>query len=469
MRRQDAGKTLSRWRYDLLTCSATGHNGRSCPNGRPRVRKRILAVALSAVLLALTVFGVPLAVLLQRMVVADEQGELERLALRAAVVVAPTYTAGDPIELPQTEAEVTLAVYDPRGRKVTGRGPEQLDHPLASSLRGTIVELHDSDLEVAVPVSSNERVIAVIRASSPASALNHRIWWSWAAMAAIGLVAAAAAWLLARRQSTILARPLTDLERVAHELGDGNFGARAQPSGVFEIDEAGQALNRTADRLQALITRQRSFIAHASHQLRTPLTRLRLELEDGLGRGPESLDSAVREALTSAETLSQTVDDILEVARGQRSRDSFSVATLLDGLRQAWHGTLAASDRPLRLTSEPGLTVAASLPAARQALNTLVDNAYRHGRGVVEVRARDIAGIVAIDVIDEGGHTKIAMSTGVERPAGEPSRERGLGLALARTLAEAEGGRLTFASDEDQTRFTLLLPSPHTEQRTDGR
>lgn len=432
------------------------------------MRKRILAVALSAVLLALTVFGVPLAILLQRMVVADEQGELERLALRAAVVVAPTYSEGDPIELPQTEAGLALAVYDPRGNRVTGRGPQQLDNPLAGSLRGTIVELHDSDLQVAVPVSSNERVIAVIRASSPASALNHRIWWSWGAMAAIGLVSAAAAWVLARRQSTILARPLTDLERVAHELGDGNFGARAQPSGVFEIDEAGQALNRTADRLQALIDRQRSFIGHASHQLRTPLTQLRLELEDGFGRGPDGLDSAVREALASADTLSQTVDDILELARGEKSTDSFSVTTLLDGVREAWHGTLAASDRPLRLTSEPGLTVAASLPAARQALNTLIDNAFRHGRGVVEVRARDVAGVVAIDVIDEGGPLKISMPTGAERLAGEPSRERGLGLALARTLAEAEGGRLTFASDEDRTRFTLLLPSPPTGQQPDS-
>lgn len=432
------------------------------------MRKRILAVALSAVLLALTVFGVPLAILLQRMVVADEQGELERLALRAAVVVAPTYSAGDPIELPQTEPEVALAAYDPRGQKVTGRGPGQLDRTMASSLRGTIVELHESDLEVAVPVSSNERVIAVVRASSPASSLNHRIWGSWAAMAAIGLVAAAAAWLLARRQSTVLARPLIDLERVAHELGDGNFGARAQPSGVSEIDDAGEALNRTADRLQALIDRQRSFIAHASHQLRTPLTQLRLELEDGLDRGPDGLDSAVREALASAESLSQTVDDVLEVARGERSTDAFSVTTLLDGLREDWHGTLAASDRQLRLTSEPGLTVAASLPAARQALNTLIDNAYRHGHGVVEVRARDVAGVVAIDVIDEGSPTEIVTPTGVERPFGEPSRKKGLGLALARTLAEAEGGRLTFAGDEHQTRCTLLFPSPPAGRKLDN-
>ena len=425
------------------------------------MRRRIVAVALSAVVLAVTVFGLPLAILVQRMVVADEQGELERLALRAAVDVAPTYRSGDPIELPLTEPEVDVAAYDARGRLVTGRGPDHLDTALAAALTGAIVERHNNDLEVAVPVSSGEQVIAVVRASSPSSLVDHRVWWSWAGMAGIGLIAAAAAWLLARRQSTILVRPLTDLERVSTELGDGNFGARATESGVPEIDSAGHALNRTADRLAALIARQRSFTADASHQLRTPLTRLRLELEDGLDGSPEGLDHAVREALVSADALSQTVDDVLELARGGSSTDSFAVLALLNGVRENWHGLLAAADRPLRITAEPDLTVAASLPAARQVVHTLLDNAYRHGRGVVEVRARDVGGVVAIDVLDEGGTSEPTLPTADEQDESDGNR-RGLGLRLARSLAEAEGGRLTAGREGSHTRFTVFLPAPPT-------
>lgn len=425
------------------------------------MRRRIVAVALSAVALAVTVLGVPLAILIQRLVVADEQGELERLALRAVVDVSPSYGVGDPIELPGTEGEVALAVYDRQGARVAGRGPDRLDEELSGALTGVILEYRADDLGVAVPVSSGERIIAVVRASSPASGVNHRVWWSWTGMAAIALVAAGAAWLLARRQSILLVRPLTDLEQVSNELGAGNFGARAKESGVPEIDGAGHALNRTAERLAALIARQGSFIADASHQLRTPLTRLRLELENGLGDGRESLETAAREALASAEVLSQTIDDVLELARGRGPADSFAIERLLDHVGDSWHGTLAAAGRQLRITTEPHLAVAASLPAARQVVHTLVDNAYRHGRGVVEVRCREVGGAVAIEVVDEGG--PISLTLPGADPGEDPQQltqtSGGLGLRLARSLVEAEGGRLSFASDGARTRFTVYLPA----------
>ncbi|MBA2772604.1 MAG: HAMP domain-containing histidine kinase [Nocardioidaceae bacterium] len=426
------------------------------------MRARIVAAALSAVVLAVTVFGLPLAILVQRMVVADERGELERLALGAAVEVSPSYRSGDPIELPDTEPGVDLAVYDPQGAHVTGPGPERLDDALRGALDGTVVEGGDSSLDVAVPVSSGERVIAVVRASSPSSVVDHRVWLLWAAMVGMGLVAAGAAWMLARRQSLLLVRPLTALENVSRELGDGNFGARAEMSGVPEIDDAGAALNRTAERLAALIARQRSFTSDASHQLRTPLTRLRLELEDGLSGDRGRLEEAAREALASADALSVTIDDVLEVARGEGSSVSFEVDTLLTTVRDSWHGTLAAADRPLRITSEPGLRVAASLAATRQILHTLLDNAYWHGRGVVEVRCRVVGGAVAIDVLDEGGPVSLTLPKAADGEEADPrlaADPGALGLRLARSLAEAEGGRLGLTREGARTRFTVFLPA----------
>ncbi len=421
------------------------------------MRRRIVTVALSAVLLAVTVFGVPLAILVQHLVVSDEQGELERLALRAAVDVGPTFASGDPIELPSSEAAVQLGVYDRAGLRISGRGPQRLDQPLRRSLSGAAVDTREGQLAVAVPVNSGEQVIAVVRASSPSSVVRHRVWWLWAGMAGIAGIAAVAAFVLARRLSTLLVRPLIELEQVSTQLGDGNFAARAGPSGVAEIDQAGSALNRTADRLSALIARQRSFTADASHQLRTPLTRLRLELEGGLEGDAEELRQAVQQALASADVLSQTVEDVLALARGDGSAGSFPVETLLEGIRDGWHGTLAAQDRPLRVRWDPGLVVVASLPAARQIVQTLVDNAYRHGRGVVEIQARDVGGAVAIDVLDEGakdgsGPLRVQV-IGAERPS------QGRGLALARSLAEAEGGRLTTGIQDGLTRVSVYLPA----------
>ena len=240
------------------------------------MRRRIVTVALAAVALAVTVFGVPLAILVQRMVLSDEQGELERLALRAAVDVGPTFASGDPIELPSTEPAVQLAVDDTAGTRITGRGPAQLDQPLRDALSGVPVDSRNGLLAAAVPVNSGEQVIAVVRASSPSSVVQHRVWWLWVGMAGIATIAAASAFLLARRLSTVLVRPLIELERVSTELGEGNLGARAGPSGVAgdrsrrrRVEPYGRSAV-CADRSATVVHGRRiSSVAYAAHQTAT--------------------------------------------------------------------------------------------------------------------------------------------------------------------------------------------------------
>lgn len=425
------------------------------------MRRRILLVALTAVVLAVGLFGIPLAVAVQRAILSDEQGELERLALRAAVSVSPGYTRNDPIELPSTESGVDLAVYDTGGARVTGAGPTQLDPGLESSLLGRLVDGETGgDLVVAVPVTSGERLIAVVRAASARSGVQARIWWTWAAMAGIALVAASVAVAFAAAQSRRLARPLIGLARASTELGDGNFAVRTKRSGVPEIDRAGESLDRTAERLAALMARERAFSAHASHQLRTPLTSLRLQLETGLQEGPDALRDAAHEAIRSADLLSRTIDDVLQVSRGTPDqRRGFQVDDLLDDLRQRWHGMFAADDRPLRLVMEGDAPASsASLPAARQILDVLVDNAYRHGAGAVTVTARESGGALAIDVKDDGTSPVFRLPTMPNGAAGGSGTSTNLGLPLARSLAETEGGRLLLAVNEPSTRLTLLLP-----------
>lgn len=424
------------------------------------VRRRILVVALTAVVLAVGLFGIPLAVAVQRAIIANEQGELERLALRAAVSVSPGYTRGDPIELPATEAGVDLAVYDTSGARVTGSGRAQLEVALETSLRGRLVDAESgNDLLVAVPVTSGERLIAVVRAASPESAVQTRIRWTRAAMAGIALVAASVAGAFAAAQSRRLSRPLTGLEKAAAELGDGNFAVRTRRSGVPEIDRAGEALDRTAERLADLVARERAFSAHASHQLRTPLTRLRLELETGLQAGDKALRDAAEEAIRSADQLSRTIDDVLQVSRGTPDqRRGFEVEDLLDDLRQRWHGVFAANDRPLRLVEGDAPASSASLPATRQVLDVLLDNAYRHGSGAVTVATRGSGGALAIDVTDEGSAPDFRLPTTPSGAASGSGSSTNLGLPLARSLAETEGGRLLLAVGERSTRLTLLLP-----------
>ena len=280
------------------------------------MRKRILVVALSAAVLAIAVFGIPLAFAVDHSITADERSELERLGLRAAVTVSPSYVTGDPVELPATQTPVELGVYDASGQRVTGAGPDHLEAAVDTALSGRIASATtDTDLIVAVPVASGERVIAVVRAASARSALRRRIGWTWAGMGGIALVAAGCAGALAAAQSRRLTQPLSRLAGVATDLGEGNFAARAGVSGVAEIDQAGQALNDTAERLGNLVARERAFAARASHQLRTPLTGLRLELEAGLAGDETALRTATDEAIRSVDQLARTIDEVLALAR----------------------------------------------------------------------------------------------------------------------------------------------------------
>ncbi|MDX6307042.1 MAG: hypothetical protein QOI06_88 [Nocardioidaceae bacterium] len=413
------------------------------------MRRKILFVALTAVALAVTTFGVPLALLIAQNVTSQERSEIERLALRAAVQMTPDSFTGDPVRLPnQTESE-PVGLYNDSGTRVQGAGPGKLEPDLRRSLHGTIAQgTTDEEIVVAVPVSAHERVIGVVRAASPLSEVSGQVHRDWLVLGLLGVAAAAVAGAIAMVQSRRLARPLQRLERVATELGDGNLGARAPTSGVAEIDRASAALNVTAARLGALIAREQSFSAQASHQLRTPLTGLRLQLEAGLESDAAGLQAAARSAIHSADELSRTIDDVVTLARLSSPRGPLlSMEDLLEDVRRRWSGLLGARGRDIVIVLEDPPRTPTPVAAVRQVLDVLIDNAYRHGRGTVTVRARASSGALALDVIDEG-HAEAVLP-----PSGE-----GLGLAMALSTAVGQGGRLMHVTDEAQTRITLLIP-----------
>ncbi|MCW2611642.1 MAG: integral rane sensor signal transduction histidine kinase, partial [Cryptosporangiaceae bacterium] len=270
-----------------------------------------------------------------------------------------------------------------------------------------------------------------------------------------------AAALVARRQSGRLARPLVALATAARTLGDGDFTVRAPRSGVPEIDTAAAALDDTAGRLDGLLARERAFSANASHQLRTPLTGLRLILEAASGGGEAELRQAATRAIEAADRLERTIDELLALSRsGSASTRPLDVDGVLTDVRDTWVGQLGASGRALRTVHDPELPEArASGAAVRQILAVLVDNATVHGRGTVAVRARDAGDALAFDVEDEGPGPDPDADLFARHPAGNG---HGLGLPLARALAEAEGGRLVLSRG---ARFTLVLPESHPTPR----
>jgi len=428
------------------------------------VRTRIVGLAVLAAVLAIGLFGVPLAVAVAQYALIDEQTKLEQVAGAAALAVSADVVRGQvPPWLPDAKPNTDIAVYvydDRRILRITGLGPAGGDAAVGQALDGAIGRRDgDRELVVAVPVTHEGDVIGAVRAASPRSAVYQLIGLAWLAMAGLAGVAIGAVWLLARRQAGRLARPLEELSGAALRLGEGDFSVRTPPRDIPEIDAVGSALNSTAARLDHMLARERAFSADASHQLRTPLTGLRLQLEAALDRPGQDLRHAITAGIGTTDRLEQTIEELLALARDtpKSTAGPLDLVTLLDEIERCWHDRLAAEHRLLRMVVDPHAPPSsASTAAVRQVLTVLLDNAARHGSGMVTVAVRDATDALAIDVCDEGrGIT--ASETELFTRRSRLADGHGIGLALARSLAEAEGGRLRLTRPVPPT-FTLLIP-----------
>jgi signal transduction histidine kinase len=411
------------------------------------MRRRIIILAVTAAILAISLFGVPLAAFLARYNWDDERTDLERVATAAALAVA-----NDRTQLPIAPSGTQLGLYSPTGELLIGAGPATADRAVLSAMfRGEVdVDEFREQIAVAVPIMDRNTLTGVVRAVRSHDEAKLRTALMWLTLFGLAVAAVGVTWLLARRMASRLARPLEDLSAAAKVLGDGDFTVRARKSGVPEIDSVGASLDSTAQRIGDTLDRERAFSANASHQLRTPLAGLRLQLEAAL-ESPHDPKPAIRMGIEAADRLERTVNDLLDLARNAESATVADLALLLEELESTWHGPLAAQGRALRVDRNGAPHPRAAQAAIRQILNVLVDNAFTHGDGTVRVAARDAGDALAIDVTDEGPGIPPAEDPFTRKTA----KGHGIGLALARSLAEADGGRLVHAQ---ASTFTLLLP-----------
>ena len=427
------------------------------------MRSRILRVATVAVAVAVLFFAVPLAYAVHRLFDSEERNHLEREALTAAVAIDTDDIANNPshIKLPVTRPGTVLAVYDKQGNRIVGTGPAKQDESVHAALENQVGNLQDSDeLVVAVPIPSGDEVVGAVRASTAPSVVwkaTAKVWAGMLGLAALAVLLAAA---VAQRQARRLSRPLQELAHACEELGEGDFTVRTTRSGVAEIDQAGSALDVTAHRLGRLVARERRFAGNVSHQLRTPLTSLRLGLEQALAGPDADLEDVTRRALRTAARLEATIDDLLELQRAGEFEvgDPVSVTELVEPLRARWETTLLAAGRPIEIqVSDDAPRVAVPARMVSHALDVLVDNAIQHGRGKVVVRCRSAGGALAVDVEDEGPGVALPPDL-VFRRGVSGADGHGIGLAMARELVEAVGGRLDLTRSTPSAVFTMLLP-----------
>jgi signal transduction histidine kinase len=293
---------------------------------------------------------------------------------------------------------------------------------------------------------------AVVEARRPRAVLRRDVVEELTPIVVNGLlslgVAVLAGFLLSRR----LARPFQELAHQASLLGEpGGADVVLPRQTVREAEAISTALRTSSARLALLLRREREFARNATHQLRTPLTGIRLRVEDVI-RWPET-PAPVREELDSVlsevDRLSETVTDLLALAREERLRpvEDTLLSDVVAVLERRWSPLAATSGRSLRAQA-PSTPVAMARGPVDQILDVLVDNALRHGSGAVTVTGEVDRSEVVLAVRDEGCLAAGESFTFARGASRRSSGGQGIGLALSAELARAMGGRLCVARRE---------------------
>lgn len=273
--------------------------------------------------------------------------------------------------------------------------------------------------------------------------------------------------------ATAALKPVESMRAEASAISASEPGRRLPlPSSHDEIFRLGETLNEMLDRLGTALERERAFVADASHELRTPLALLKTELELALRkpRTAEELELSVRSAAEETDRLVRLAEDLLLVARADQGRlpirtSRVRVGELLALVAARFEHRADGLGRGIAVSADDELELLADPVRLEQALDNLVDNAFRHGGGTVRLVAEARDGRVELHVLDEGdGFPPEFVPRAFERfSRADEARGRGgtgLGLALVDVIAQAHGGTAQAAShDGHGADVWLTLPA----------
>ena len=262
--------------------------------------------------------------------------------------------------------------------------------------------------------------------------------------AGLGLLALAlaGAWLIA----STLSRPLGAIAAAAGEVGRGSAPAPLAETGPREMRTVSRAFNRMAGDLAAMERERAMVLAGISHDLRTPLSRLRLALE------MSGADKASAEGMgADMEEIDKVIAQFLSFARGE---DEPQVENDLTALIREIAESYRKRDQPVSFTGIEVSPFRFAPLAIRRALTNLIDNALRYAPGAIEIAARTEPGRVVIEVMDRGPGVPASEAERLKRPFTRLDEARsgpggaGLGLAIVDRIARAHGGQLELAPRE---------------------
>jgi signal transduction histidine kinase len=312
-------------------------------------------------------------------------------------------------------------------------------------------------LATGVPIIHSGRPNGAVRVTQSVAAVHRAVRRTLGGLALIAGVVLALGLLAGVVIARQISRPMRRLTQAAREIAHGDLDHRAPVEGSAEQRSLAQSFNEMTDKLSRAVTTEKRFVADASHQLRTPLTGLRLRLEEAShAETPAEAEPDLRESMREVDRLAGMVDELLALSRAQNGSGPGSeldpVAIADDGVAR-WQA--AARERGVELVrahDRAPARVFGAAPDAERALDSLIENAIvysPHGRVRVRVDRREI------EVLDDGpglgsGEEEQVFERFHRGTAGRAGASgTGLGLSIARQLAERWGGEVTLSNRED--------------------
>ncbi|MEU5955239.1 ATP-binding protein [Streptomyces sp. NPDC047525] len=416
------------------------------------MRRRLINSTLAVVLVVIAVFGVSLVIVETRTISSSAQERVTSEALRLASIVDSRLISDEKIN---SEILRDVAAVD-TDRYALIEIPGRPAIEIGSRPTGDVI--HDT-----AKGEEGEKVTV----EEPRTAVTQEVGRTLLIIGAVALLAIVAAVLLAVRQANRLASPLTDLAETAERLGSGDPRPRHKRYGVPELDRVADVLDGSAERIARMLTAERRLAADASHQLRTPLTALSMRLEEITVT--EDLDTVKEEAtiaLAQVERLTDVVQRLLTNSRDPRtgSAVSFDLDEVIKQQLEEWRPAYRSAGRAIVSSGKRHLRAVGTPGAVAQVLAALIENSLMHGGGTVALRTRVTGNQTVIEVTDDGPGVPADLGARIFERTISGRNSTGIGLAVARDLAEADGGRLEMLQTKPPVFGLFLSRTPPQKQ-----
>lgn len=419
------------------------------------MRQRVLQATIITVVLAVTMLGIPLAVSWLSL-------SSNKLTSDAGLIVENVRMATD-------------------SRLAEGR-------PIDEALLQQFVDAQ-SDLSVSISVTVDETTVTAgqdpgpdpvtsfsngaygqqITVYIPQSDVRTHAASAWVLITVAGLCAISIGVSVALWQAQRISMPLARLNRRAEELGSGRARGPWKPSGIAEIDDVAEELARSGALLTERLEAESRLASDASHQLRTPLTALSMRLDEILATSSEEwVREEARIALEQIDRLTEVVHDLINAPRSSQRRTPgvVELRAVLTQQSEEWSPAFRRAGRELRIQVPRSAAVWGSVGPLTQVIATLIENSLVHGGGRTSVKVRRNDRSTVVEVTDEGAgiDPKLGKRVFERSVSGASSTGTGVGLALARTLVEDDGGRLELLTERPATFGIFLITAPGEEE-----